>query len=72
MILMTILMMVLMVNVIGFAFRLGFGILRGFFRIFGFLFLAGLVITYGSIFLLPVLIVIGLIALVVKGTGRNA
>ena len=61
-----ILMMVVMVNVIGFAFRIGFGILRGVFRVIGFLITAALVVSFAGVFFLPVIIIVTMVALIVR------
>ena len=67
MIILTILMMVLFFKVMGFLFRMSWGLTLGILKFMGFLIIAGLVISLAGRVLLPVIAVIALAVLVTKG-----
>ena len=67
MMILSILMMVLFFKVLGFAFRMGFGIMRAFFGFIGFLIIAALAIPLIGILFLPAIIVIALVGVLFSG-----
>jgi hypothetical protein len=71
MMILSILMMVLFFKVLGFAFRMGFGIMRAFFGFIGFLIVASLVLSFAGVFLLPMIGVIVLIVLLARSSDRR-
>ena len=71
MIIMTILMMVLFFKVMGFLFRMSWGVTRWIFRLIGGLIIAGLMISFIGVYLLPVIAVVGLIVLATRKTIRG-
>ena len=58
-------------KVLGFAFRMGFGIMRAFFGFIGFLIVASLVLSFAGVFLLPMIGVIVLIVLLARSSDRR-
>ena len=67
---MTIMMMVLFFNVLGFFFRIGWKILCGILGFIGFLIIAGLTVGFVGMFFLPLIAMIALTILAVKNAGR--
>ncbi len=61
MIIWTMIMLVLFFNIMGFVFRIGWGITKWVFSLIGWLVITGLVVSFAGIFLLPAAAVIFLI-----------
>ena len=68
MLILYILAMVICCRMLGAVFRIGWGITKGFFGFIGVMVVIGLLMSFLSAFLLPVIIVIGVVALIAKGS----